>query len=34
MLSGIYHFRVKYPGQDAEKDGDAEPVAVAEIREP
>jgi putative nucleotidyltransferase with HDIG domain len=31
ILSGVYHFRVKYPGQDAEDEGEDD---VAEIVEP
>ena len=34
MLAGIYHFRVRYPGQAVETAEEPEPVAPAELREP
>ncbi len=34
MLTGIYHSRVKYPGQEGEKAEEAEVVAAEELRDP
>ncbi|HEX9950539.1 MAG TPA: HDIG domain-containing protein, partial [Rubricoccaceae bacterium] len=34
MLAGIYHFRVRYPGQAVETAEEPEPVAPADLREP